>query len=79
MHALQEALMSSFTAKLDPNAVAVRQLMSAQIATMEQDLKDRKAESIEKYEAMLRNAIERDAPQSVITAYEKLLAQTVAV
>jgi hypothetical protein len=45
----------------------------------QQDLRDRKAQSIALYEKMLMEAQRRKARPSVINAYEALLAQTTAV
>lgn len=74
-NAFADAIMSSMSASLDPNAKLVSEYGTSMVQTMQANLIDRKSESIESIERKLTDAKDRNAPVAVINAYEKLLAK----
>lgn len=76
---LTEAVIGSITSQLDPSNKAVRELMSAMTEEKRQDVVERQGETIENIARKLSKAIDDHASQSVIGAYEKLLAKAQSV
>jgi hypothetical protein len=74
-----EAIMAQTIARNDPETQTVRQHIDAQTQVLLEDLKDRKAQTIEHISQLLLKAKNDDMPQSVIGAYERLLGQVTAV
>lgn len=70
-----EAITQSMISGLDPMNGVVRQYAQQTLETQTVDLVERKAEAISRMETMVAEAKTRQAPPSVINAYEKLLAK----
>ena len=73
--AFADAIQSMLIAQADPNAQATSAGMSAFVKQMESTTQERKLETISKAGSLLEKAITSNAPQSVIDAYERILAQ----
>ena len=70
-----EALTASMVQGLDPMNSIMRRFAEQNVAGIEVQHIEQKAESISKIERLLSEAKDRDADSSVIGSYQKLLAQ----
>ena len=72
---IQDAIISSIAQSMNPMNAMTNQFMSAQVEQMRKDNTGRTSELIDSVAAKLLAAKRTEnMPQSVITAYEKLLA-----
>jgi hypothetical protein len=78
MSAIAGAIESMLVAQADPNRQVVKDGMAAFVNQMKSETQDRQLETISKAAKLLANAVETQASQSVIDAYERILAKASA-
>jgi len=72
------AIQSMLVAQADPDRAVVKEGMTAFVDQMKSETQDRQLETISRAAKLLSKAIEDQASQSVIDAYEKILAKASA-